>query len=121
MRNAILSLSFLLTMCSFALADSGTIQPCSLDVFSLSYSPLTQKIYMGCCGDEYTREFQVIDPVSLNIDKSFSMDFIILWIESFMMYMRYLFCAKYPNKATINATSKCHSFISVTISLLSQS
>jgi hypothetical protein len=51
-----------------------SFKPCSVNVFSLSYSPLTQKVYFGGVGSGHSRELKVIDPVSLNIEKSYIMN-----------------------------------------------
>ena len=74
MRYAIIRISVLLTlcgMCYLVLAATGIIQPYSTNIFSSSYSTLTQKVYIGGVGSEHSRELKVMDPVSLNVDKSY--------------------------------------------------
>jgi len=55
-------------------ADSGYIEPCSKSPYSLFYSYSTDKIYIGCAGDESSLELCVIDPITLNVDKTFLLD-----------------------------------------------
>lgn len=74
MRNLSLVIVLLLTIYSPVLASTGSLTPCSKYGYSLFYSPLTEKVYMGCTGGPNSLELQVINPISLNIDKSYLLD-----------------------------------------------
>jgi len=52
---------------------SGYFSPCLLGSYSIYYGPSTSRIYLSCTGSQESLSLKTIDPVSLNVEREFTM------------------------------------------------